>query len=270
MSEINKPLSVAETKRILNDITDPRDERLDLFRKDSRKGVAAALSSWQRKQDKQLLQEQQLSEMLRFEKRAWSQGKKWVAGIDEVGRGPLAGPVVSAAVVLPENFSIVGINDSKQLSLAKRNAFFDLIQEGAVAIGIGIQDAETIDRVNIYQASKLAMLEAVEQLSIDPDHLLIDAMTLPLPLSQESIIKGDAKSVSIAAASIIAKVTRDRMMDEYDASYPGYGFSQNAGYGTKVHLEGLKQLGVTPIHRKSFAPVKEAFIKQQQSHLNRK
>lgn len=265
MSENNKPLSVAEIKRVLNEITDASDERLKDFRQDSRKGVTAAIKSWERKKEKELLLEQQLAEMLTYEKRAWTNGKKWVAGIDEVGRGPLAGPVVSAAVILPEDFSLVGINDSKKLSLTKRDEIYEVLQSEAIAIGIGIKDAETIDQVNIYEATKLAMIEAVEQLSIQPDHLLIDAMRLPIPISQESIIKGDAKSVSIAAASIIAKVTRDRMMEKYDTHYPGYGFANNAGYGTKVHLEGLNQLGVTPIHRKSFAPVREAFIKQYQN-----
>lgn len=263
MSDPNKPLSIAEIKRILSEITNDKDERLMVFRADSRKGVAAALKSWDRKREKQLLAEQQLEKMLAHEKRAWAHGKQYVVGIDEVGRGPLAGPVVSAAVILPEDFSVVGINDSKQLSLAKREAFYDLLQEEAIAIGVGIKNAEVIDRVNIYEASKLAMIEAVEQLRVEPDHLLIDAMTLPIPISQENIIKGDAKSVSIAAASIVAKVTRDRLMETYDTQYPGYGFAQNAGYGTKAHLEGLDQQGITPIHRKSFAPVREAFIKHQ-------
>lgn len=265
MTESNKPLSIAEIKKILQTITDPTDERLESFRLDSRKGALAALNSWERKAEKQLLKEQRLQEMLAYEKRAWSTGKKWVAGIDEVGRGPLAGPVVAAAVILPEDFNVIGINDSKQLSLAKRNELFEIIQTEALAIGIGIKDSTVIDQVNIYEASKLAMIEAVEQLNRQPNHLLVDAMTLPLAVSQESIIKGDAKSVSIAAASIIAKVTRDRMMEEFDAVYPGYGFSNNAGYGTKEHLNGLADLGVTPIHRHSFAPVREAFRQQNSS-----
>lgn len=266
MSDASKPLSIAEVKRVLSEITDDKDERLAVFRADSRKGVATALKSWDRKQEKQRLSEQRLEKMLAHEKRAWSHGKKYVVGIDEVGRGPLAGPVVAAAVILPEDFSVVGINDSKQLSLAKREAFYELLQEKAMAIGVGIKDADIIDRVNIYEASKLAMMEAVEQLRVEPDHLLIDAMTLPLPVTQENIIKGDAKSVSIAAASIIAKVTRDRLMETYDTQYPGYGFAKNAGYGTKAHLEGLDQQGITPIHRKSFAPVREAFLKHQSSY----
>lgn len=265
MTEAKKPISIAEIKKILQTITDPTDERLENLRLDSRKGALAALNSWERKLEKQLLKEQKLQEMLIYEKRAWSKGKKWVAGIDEVGRGPLAGPVVTAAVILPEDFNVTGINDSKQLSLAKRNELFEIIQSEALAIGIGIKDSTVIDQVNIYQASKLAMIEAVMQLKIQPDHLLVDAMTLPLAISQENIVKGDAKSVSIAAASIIAKVTRDRMMEDYDVIYPGYGFSKNAGYGTKEHLNGLDNLGVTPIHRHSFAPVREAYQQQQSS-----
>lgn len=265
MTDANKPLSIAEIKKVLQSITDPLDERLELFRVDTRKGALSALSSWERKMEKQRLKEMKLQEMLVYEKRAWSYGKKMIAGIDEVGRGPLAGPVVAAAVILPEDFNIIGINDSKQLSLAKREELFDIIQSEALAIGIGIKDSLIIDKVNIYEASKLAMVEAVEKLQHQPDHLLVDAMTLPFSIPQESIIKGDANSVSIAAASIIAKVTRDRMMEEYDTLYPGYGFSKNSGYGTKEHLIGLDTLGVTPIHRHSFAPVREAFRQQRSS-----
>ncbi len=260
MTDAQKPLSITEVKKLLQTIVDPDDERLKEFRNDARKGVIAAVRSWDKKEEKQHLAQEKLQEMLAYEKRAWAHGKKFIAGVDEVGRGPLAGPVVSAAVILPEDFNIVGINDSKQLSLAKRNELFDIIQEKALAVGVGIKDAAVIDQVNIYEASKLAMLEAIEQMPIQPDHLLVDAMTLPLPVSQESIIKGDAKSVSIAAASIIAKVTRDRMMEEYDVMYPGYGFPNNAGYGTKEHLTALEDLGVTPIHRRSFAPVREALL----------
>lgn len=260
MTDAQKPLSITEVKKLLQTIVDPDDERLKEFRNDARKGVIAAVRSWDKKAEKQQLAQEKLQEMLAYEKRAWAHGKKFIAGVDEVGRGPLAGPVVSAAVILPEDFNIVGINDSKQLSLAKRNELFDIIQEKALAVGVGIKDAAVIDQVNIYEASKLAMLEAIEQMPIQPDHLLVDAMTLPLPISQESIIKGDAKSVSIAAASIIAKVTRDRMMEEYDVMYPGYGFPNNAGYGTKEHLTALEDLGVTPIHRRSFAPVREALL----------
>ncbi|WHZ31637.1 ribonuclease HII [Desemzia incerta] len=260
MTDAQKPLSITEVKKLLQTIVDPDDERLKEFRNDARKGVIAAVRSWDKKEEKQQLAQEKLQEMLAYEKRAWAHGNKFIAGVDEVGRGPLAGPVVSAAVILPEDFNIVGINDSKQLSLAKRNELFDIIQEKALAVGVGIKDAAVIDQVNIYEASKLAMLEAIEQMPIQPDHLLVDAMTLPLPVSQESIIKGDAKSVSIAAASIIAKVTRDRMMEEYDVMYPGYGFPNNAGYGTKEHLTALEDLGVTPIHRRSFAPVREALL----------
>lgn len=260
MTDAQKPLSITEVKNILQTIVDPHDERLKEFRLDARKGVIAAVRSWDKKAEKQQLAQEKLQEMLAYERRAWAHGKEFIAGVDEVGRGPLAGPVISAAVILPEDFNIVGINDSKQLSLAKRNELFDIIQEKALAVGVGIKDAAVIDQVNIYEASKLAMLEAIEQMPIQPDHLLVDAMTLPLPVSQESIIKGDAKSVSIAAASIIAKVTRDRMMEEYDVMYPGYGFPNNAGYGTKEHLTALEDLGVTPIHRRSFAPVREALL----------
>jgi ribonuclease HII len=180
-----------------------------------------------------------------------------VAGLDEVGRGPLAGPVVAAAVVLPKNCGIIGLNDSKQLSAKKREELFIEIQNKAVAIGIGIADHEEIDRVNIYQASKNAMKRALADLAITPEHLLVDAMTLDTDIPQTSLIKGDARSISIAAASIMAKVFRDNLMKDYHDIFPHYGFDQNAGYGTKQHLAGLATHGICPIHRKTFAPVKQ-------------
>ncbi len=229
---------------------------LDL-RQDNRKGVQQALLSFERRLAKEVLVKEKYQEMSLFEKQGYEQGHQWIAGIDEVGRGPLAGPVVAAAVILPREEVILGLNDSKQLSEKKREELYEQIQEKAVAIGIGIVDEHMIDEVNIYEASKLAMIQAVEKLSVTPTYLLIDAMTLDLPIQQEKLIKGDARSVSIAAASIIAKVYRDRLMKDYGQLYPGYGFDHNAGYGTKEHLDGLAAFGITPIHRKSFAPVKK-------------
>ena len=176
-----------------------------------------------------------------------------ICGIDEVGRGPLAGPVVASAVILPKDCDILYINDSKKLSEKKREMLYDEIMEKAVAVGIGIVGPERIDEINILQATYEAMREAISKLSVQPDLLLNDAVKIPgVDIPQVSIIKGDAKSASIGAASIIAKVTRDRMMVEYDSIFPEYGFASNKGYGTAIHIAALKELGPTLIHRRSF------------------
>ena len=177
----------------------------------------------------------------------------FVCGIDEVGRGPLAGPVVACAVILPANSQILYLNDSKKLSEKKREELYDVIMKEAVAVGIGIRDAGRIDEINILQATYEAMRDAIANLKVKPDVLLNDAVTIPgVEIKQVPIIKGDAKSVSIAAASIVAKVTRDRMMVEYDKEYPGYEFASSKGYGTQKHIEFLKANGPTPLHRRSF------------------
>ncbi|MBR2948442.1 MAG: ribonuclease HII [Lachnospiraceae bacterium] len=181
------------------------------------------------------------------------EGMGYVCGIDEVGRGPLAGPVVACAVILPRDCQILYLNDSKQLSEKKREELYEIIMKEAVAVGIGCRSPERIDEINILQATYEAMRDAVCQLSVKPDVLLNDAVRIPqLDFFQVPIIKGDAKSVSIAAASIVAKVTRDRLMVQYDEIYPEYGFAGNKGYGAAVHLEALKKYGPTPIHRRSF------------------
>ncbi|WP_051085658.1 ribonuclease HII [Desulfobacter curvatus] len=195
--------------------------------------------------------------MLAFEKQAMLGGYNLIAGVDEAGRGPLAGPVVSAAVVLPENFDVCGINDSKKLSEKKREALFPVIKNQAVAFGIGIADHEEIDRINILQASLLSMKRAVEDLTLDPDYLLIDGkFAIDSTIAQRSVIKGDALSLSIAAASILAKVTRDRIMADLDVQYPQYGFKRHKGYPTKAHKEAILTHGPCPVHRKSFKGVK--------------
>lgn len=177
----------------------------------------------------------------------------FVCGIDEVGRGPLAGPVVACAVILPANSQILYLNDSKKLSEKKREELYDVIMKDAVAVGIGMRDAGRIDEINILQATYEAMRDAIANLKVKPDVLLNDAVTIPgVEIKQVPIIKGDAKSVSIAAASIVAKVTRDRMMVEYDKEYPGYEFASSKGYGTQKHIEFLKANGPTPLHRRSF------------------
>lgn len=249
-------LTTQQIKEILSDVISLDDPRLLVFVADERKSVQSAVKTCQNRLLKIEKLHDHFEEMKEFEKKTKKLGFKWIAGIDEVGRGPLAGPVVSAAVILPENFDLYEVNDSKQLSLKKREELFVKIKEQAIAIGIGVIDHQIIDQVNIYEATKLAMKEAVQNLEKTPDFLLIDAMVLDLPIAQEKIIKGDARSISIACASIIAKVTRDKMMEEYDVLYPGYDFTNNSGYGTKKHLAGLDELGITPIHRKTFAPVK--------------
>ena len=177
----------------------------------------------------------------------------FICGIDEVGRGPLAGPVVAGAVILPKNCEILYINDSKKLSAAKREELYDVIMDQAISVGIGQASPERIDEINILQATYEAMREATNNLDVKPDILLNDAVTIPqVDIRQVPIIKGDAKSISIGAASIVAKVTRDRMMVDYEKEYPGYGFADNKGYGSAAHIAALKELGPTPIHRRSF------------------
>lgn len=195
--------------------------------------------------------------MKEFESDLYNNGINFIAGIDEVGRGPLVGPVVTAAVILPKDFYDERINDSKKLTEKKRELLYDVIMENALSVGVGMSSPEVIDEINILNATKKAMVEAVNNLSIKPEHLLIDAVKLDIDIPQTSIIKGDAKSQSIASASIIAKVTRDRMMLELDKKYPMYDFKHNKGYGTKKHIEALYKYGPLKEHRKSFAPVSE-------------
>ena len=244
---------IKERLATIDDLDHPLFEELIL---DGRAGVQAAISKRKRELQKQVDEDLRLEKMLAYEKELYTQGIHLIAGVDEVGRGPLAGPVVAAAVILPENCKIPGLNDSKKIPKSKHHAIYQAVLDQALSVGIGIKDNQVIDQVNIYEATKLAMMEAIGQLEPQPQHLLIDAMRLDLPIPQTSIIKGDANSLSIAAASIVAKVTRDQMMEEFDCEYPGYDFTQNAGYGTANHLAGLHKLGVTPIHRRSFEPVK--------------
>lgn len=195
--------------------------------------------------------------MKEFETELYNNGINFIAGIDEVGRGPLVGPVVTAAVILPKDFYDERINDSKKLTEKKRELLYDVIIENAISVGIGISSEDVIDEINILNATKRAMLEAVNNLSVKPEHLLIDAVKLNTDIPQTSIIKGDAKSESIAAASIIAKVTRDRMMVELDKIHPEYDFKHNKGYGTKKHIEAIRKYGIIKEHRKTFAPCDE-------------
>ena len=248
--------TIKEIKEQLANIQRLDDPLLAELEQDSRSGVIQAIAKRKREIQKRIDEDERLEGMLAYEKECYARGMELIAGVDEVGRGPLAGPVVAAAVILPKACKIPGLNDSKKIPKYKHKEIYEAVLQNAIAIGIGIKDNHVIDQVNIYEATKLAMMEAIGQLDPQPQHLLIDAMKLDLPISQTSIIKGDANSLSIAAASIVAKVTRDQMMEEFDRKYPGYDFAQNAGYGTAKHLAGLDQLGVTPIHRRSFEPVK--------------
>ena len=206
------------------------------------------------KAERQEKLKERLQVMLTHERRLWDSGRSLIAGVDEVGRGPLAGPVVAAAVILPHDFDVLGIDDSKKLSPKKREELYEVIKEKALAWSIGWVGPERIDEINILEATKEAMTLAVQGLTLTPDHVLIDGnfTVRALALPQTAIVKGDANSTSIAAASILAKVTRDRYMVEMDGVYPGYAFASNKGYGTAAHYDGLKKLGPTPIHRRTF------------------
>ncbi len=197
-----------------------------------------------------------------YEKELYDKGVNFIAGVDEVGRGPLNGPVVSACVVLPKDFIPEGLNDSKKLTEKQRNKFYDIIKENALGIGIGIVEADEIDKINIYEAAKKSMILAINNCNHKIDHVLIDAMKLELNVPSTSIIKGDAKSISIAAASVIAKVTRDNMMYELDKKYPMYGYKNHKGYPTKKHIEAINKYGLIDGYRKTYGPVKDYIEKK--------
>lgn len=248
--------TIKDIKVILSGLTDLSAPEFTAFEADKRSGVISAIKQRKKQILAELAENERLERMLEFEKNLYTQGIELIAGIDEVGRGPLAGPVVAAAVILPKNCKIRGLNDSKKVPKSRHHEMFSEIQKSALAIGIGVVDAAKIDEINIYEATKLAMIQALQKLKIQPEHLLIDAMQLDFPVAQTKIIHGDAKSLSIAAASIVAKVTRDEMMNDFALSYPAYDFEHNAGYGTAKHLAALGKQGITPIHRKSYEPIK--------------
>ncbi len=194
-----------------------------------------------------------MSDLLNYERACWEAGYQYIAGVDEVGRGCLFGDVIAAAVIMPQGVIIEGVTDSKKLTDKKRERLYTEIMEQALAVGVGYVPAEVIDEINIRQAALRAMKQALGQLSVVPDYILVDAETVDMPQPQQSIIKGDANSHSIAAASIIAKVTRDRLCEgEWEQQYPGYGIAGHKGYATKLHRERILELGVTPLHRRSF------------------
>ncbi|GGA92213.1 ribonuclease HII [Ornithinibacillus halotolerans] len=251
----NRPITEIKTRFKENQLT---AHEIALLRNDPRKGVQQIIKAYEKKKLKEKELEILQEKMFTYERNSYANGKTYVAGVDEAGRGPLAGPVVAAAVILPTDFKLLGLNDSKQLSEPKREEFFEYIIEHAISYGISIVQNDVIDNINIYEATKLAMREAIAQLNPQADHVLIDAVPLEgLTCSSESIVKGDAKSVSIAAASILAKVTRDRLMREIHVEYPMYDFASNMGYGTKLHIDRLREYGISPYHRTSFAPIKD-------------
>lgn len=221
------------------------------YREDTRSGVQALIRRSEKQRETLEKETARIYQLQQYERDYENEGL--ICGIDEVGRGPLAGPVVAGAVILPKNCEILYLNDSKQLSAEKREQLYDVILEHAVAVGIGIVSPQRIDEINILQATCEAMRQAIEKLNPQPAVLLNDAVRIPqVAIQQVPIIKGDAKSVSIAAASIVAKVTRDRMMEQYEEVFPGYGFARNKGYGSKEHIEALQTMGPTAIHRRSF------------------
>ncbi|KRO03896.1 ribonuclease HII [Levilactobacillus paucivorans] len=259
-----KPVSLAELRQQLTDVTSPSDPRLEALAADPRKGAQQLLAKLKRQLARREAAEEAFQHRLHYERPFWAAGQQ-VAGVDEVGRGPLAGPVVTGTVILPSDFDIPLVNDSKQLTPKEREALYPKILAQATAVSIGIGSPQLIDQINIYQATRVAMQRAVLGLGVAPDHLIVDAMQIPVALPQTRLIKGDAKSASVAAASIVAKVYRDHLMAAYDQLYPGYGFAKNAGYGTAEHLSGLADRGVTPIHRRTFSPVQKIIANESRS-----
>ena len=240
---------------IKEELKETKDSQLQAFieqyEKDERSGVVKIVEQAKKRLQKIEAEIERTEALKKYEKEYADCG--YICGIDEVGRGPLAGPVVACAVILPKDCDILYINDSKKLSATKREELYDVIMEKAVAVGIGMASPQRIDEINILQATYEAMREAISKLSVKPDILLNDAVTIPgVDIRQVPIIKGDAKSISIGAASIVAKVTRDRLMVDYDKILPEYGFASNKGYGSAEHIEALKNIGPSPIHRASF------------------
>lgn len=246
--------TVKQIKTELTQVNSLDDPLLASFQNDNRKSVQLLVSSCQKRICKQEEKIKKTQQLLVFENDLYKAGMVNIAGVDEVGRGCIAGPVVAAAVIFPPGFLLSGLDDSKKLTHKLRCHFFDLIMNNAVAVGVGLIRSSVIDNVNIYEATKLAMVQAVKALAVKPDHILVDAMKIPLNYRQTAIIKGDQRSLSIAAASVIAKVTRDRLMTDYEHEYPQYGFAKHKGYGTEEHLRALADYGLTPIHRLTFAP----------------
>jgi ribonuclease HII len=247
-------MSAAEVKKYIETLSlNDQSHLIEELKADKRKSVNLLGVRIEKRIEKHENELARIAQMHTFENEARGKGFVLIAGLDEAGRGPLMGPVVASAVVLPENCVIEGLDDSKKLSEQKREALYEIIQEKAIAIGVGMADPAEIDEINILNATKRSMKRAIEDLGESPDYLLIDAVELAdIDTEQLALIKGDARSLSIAAASVIAKVTRDRIVAEMDQTYPGYGFAQHKGYGTKAHYEAIENYGITPVHRRSF------------------
>lgn len=249
-------MSIREVEEAL--YNNPSPQMLGACQNDPRQGVRRLVDRLLKYRHAQAIEEARIQQMLAEEKKLWQQGFLLLAGIDEAGRGPLAGPVVAAACILPTRFDLSGLNDSKMLTESKREKLYSQIQAQAIDYALGSAEPAEIDALNILQATKLAMKRAIEGLKVRPHYLMIDALTLPdVKLPQLPLIGGDQISATIAAASILAKVSRDRLMVELDTLYPEYLFSKNKGYGTREHLQVLRRLGPCPLHRRSFAPVKQ-------------
>jgi ribonuclease HII len=250
--ELNS-LTIEEISKLLSTVSwEALPQVMESLKGDPRKGVQNLLSRYHKELDQRRAEEERLRKLWEKEIDLQKNGYRHIAGIDEAGRGPLAGPVVAACVVLPSGCSLPGLNDSKQLTLDARSILAELIKEQCIAWSIGIVDHQEIDRINIYQATIKAMVKAVQSLKIQPDYLIIDALKIPLQIPQEGIVQGDCKCAAIAAASIIAKTYRDGMMDVLDEIYPQYGFKEHKGYATPRHVEAIRRYGPCEIHRQSF------------------
>jgi ribonuclease HII len=250
-------MTVEEINRSLNEVA-PTVEDIKQLSADSRAGARRLAEQYLAKRERDMRERKRLKAMLQYEQEARKNGFTYIAGVDEAGRGPLAGPVMAAAVILPENYELVGLNDSKKLSPQKREDLYQSIVRDAVAWSVGIGEVVEIDHLNILEASKLAMNRALSALSLQPDFVLIDALTLDnLAVPQKGIVGGDGLSLSIAAASVIAKVTRDRLMCDMDRVFSGYGFAEHKGYPTTQHRSAIAELGPCPMHRKSFLLLRE-------------
>ena len=248
-------MKINEVKELLAGT--PTCEQLAELKADERSGVQKLLAAYYKRLEKAAQEKERFTKMLSYEKKYYAQGIQYVAGVDEAGRGPLAGPLVIAAVILPQDVFISGLNDSKQLSAAKRDKLYDEVLAKAVAIEVNIVSVSNIDKYNIYTATQRGMAEVLEHLPVRPQVALIDAMPVEAKgMETVSIIHGDALSASIAAASIIAKVTRDRIMERMDVLYPAYGFANNKGYGSGAHMQAIAEYGATKWHRRSYEPVK--------------
>ena len=260
-------MKINEVKELLAGT--PTCEQLAELKADERSGVQKLLAAYYKRLEKAAQEKERFTKMLSYEKKYYAQGIQYVAGVDEAGRGPLAGPLVIAAVILPQDVFISGLNDSKQLSAAKRDKLYDEVLAKAVAIEVNIVSVSNIDKYNIYTATQRGMAEVLEHLPVRPQVALIDAMPVEAKgMETVSIIHGDALSASIAAASIIAKVTRDRIMERMDVLYPAYGFANNKGYGSGAHMQAIAEFGATKWHRRSYEPVKSMQLEPVAAAVN--